>query len=132
MVVSNGNDILKIRRKRLGQLIERGFGVAVHLQRVGIAQLLNADADGVLAVVAQIGRVGFRAQLRVANIFELNNTGGSVLNNDIVELRRIGETSDHAHGNLIRLLRIGGRLAHLAGGNLDVLLRREHWSRPRR
>src|SRR6185437_5986248 len=92
------------------------------LQGVGITQLLHADTDRFLAVVAKVGRVGFGSEFGVAYVFELNDTGGGVLDNNVVELSGVGKASNDAHRNLIGMIRIRRRLADLAGGNLNVLL----------
>ncbi len=91
-------------------------------ERVGVAELLHADADGVLPVVAEIGRVGFGAELGVADILHLDDAAGGVLDYDVVKLLRVGEAADDVDGDLIGLLLIGRGLADLACGNFDVLL----------
>ena len=45
------------------------------------------------------------------------------LQNDVLELARIGHSSNHPHGHLVRLVRIGRRNPKLPGGHLDILLR---------
>jgi hypothetical protein len=58
----------------------------------------------------------------VAYILEQHQAVGGVLDDDVVELGGRGEPAHDAHRHLEGLLRVRGRLAKLAGGNLDVLL----------
>ena len=56
--------------KRLDNSVERGFGVAVDVKRVGAGELGDAEADGVVAIEAQIRAVILGAQFGAAYIFQ--------------------------------------------------------------
>jgi hypothetical protein len=60
----------------------------------------------------------------VPNILDRNDSigAGAVLDDDIVELSRVGETAHHADGHLEGLFGIGGLLPELTGSDLYVLL----------
>jgi hypothetical protein len=72
--------------------------------------------------VLERGAVILGADNGVADILQKHQAVGGVLDDDVVELGGTGEPAHHAHRNLEGLLRVRGRLAELAGGNLDVLL----------
>jgi hypothetical protein len=76
----------------------------------------------IVAHVFEGGTVVLGSDHRVADIFEKYQAISGVLDNDVVEFFGTSEPADDAHRNLEGLLRVGRRLAELAGGNLDVLL----------
>jgi hypothetical protein len=117
-----GDGVFHARREGTSEAVHLGFGIAIDLQGIGVAQLLHAEADGGNAVEGQSAAIGFGAQFGMADVFDLDDAGGGVLDHDVVELLGSGETPDDVHGNLEGLFLIGGRRAKLAGGNFDVLL----------
>ena len=117
-----GDDGLHAGREGFGEAAELGFGIAVHLEGIGVAELLDAETDGGNAVEGEGAGVGVGTQFGAADVLDLHDAGGGVLDDDVVELLRGGEAADDIDGDLEGLLRIGGRLAELAGGNFDVLL----------
>ena len=46
-----GDGVFQARRKALGELRERGLGLAVHIKGVGVGELHDADAHGIMAGV---------------------------------------------------------------------------------
>ena len=126
----DGDDAFHAGREGLLEFSEDGAALLVDVERVGVGELLNADADGFAAVSSaacefEVGVVVFGADLGAAYIFEQDDCrcrGGAVLDDDVLELRWIGEPADDADGHLVVLLGVGGLLAELAGGDFDVLL----------
>ena len=117
-----------------GKLFESSARAAFALRSTSrefaIRQLLHADAHRVMARVLQRGAITFGAHLRVAHVFQLHQAVRRVLDDDVVELLRVGEPAHDAHGNLEGLFGVGGRLPQLSGRNLDILLLQS--VRPRR
>src|ERR1022692_4369055 len=58
----------------------------------------------------------------MADIFQKHQAVGIVLNDNVVKFDRACQAAHHAYRNLKSLLRIGRRLAKLAGRYFDVLL----------
>ena len=56
-----GDGVFHAGREGAGESVHLGFGIAIHLQGVGIAELLHAEADGGNAVEGQGAGVGFGA-----------------------------------------------------------------------
>ena len=123
-----GDGVFQSRRKFLRQIGQRGLGRAVHFEGVGVRELFDADAHRVAARVFQRGAIILGADHRMAYIPEQHQAVGGVLDDDVVEFLGTAEPAYDAHRNLEDLPGIGGRLAELAGGNLDILLgqRRNH------
>ncbi len=123
------DDALHAGREGLLQLRQDGPAAFVHVQRVGIGELLHADADSLAGVLAigetKIGAVVLRAQIGVAHVLQQDQAAQrcAALEDDVVELVRIAQPADHAHGHLVALPRVGRWLAKLARGHFHVLLR---------
>src|ERR1051326_750123 len=110
--------------KVLGELIYDRESIAIHLERVSIGELRDADADRrLMSVELEIGAVVLGAELDVAHVFELDQSAiGCGAHDDIGKLIGIGKPADRANANLIILAVGRRRLAELAGSNLQVLL----------
>src|SRR5580704_10496445 len=115
------NDVLDSWREGLRQLRQLSPCGLVDGQRIGVRQLLHTDADGVVPAVKQVGVVGLRANLCSPNIFQLNDAVLGVLDDDVFELDRIGQSPHHAQSDLKVLLRVGRRTSQLTCWDLDVL-----------
>ena len=77
----------------------------------------------VVAVEAQLAAVVLGAQFGVPDVDEPNQrTVAARLQDDVVELRRLGEAAERAHADLVHLVWSRGLGADLAGGDLHVLL----------
>ena len=131
---------LHARRELFLQVREHGQALALHVQRVGVGELLNAETDGLATLVAkvelEVGVVVFGPHFRMAYVAQQHQTaiggagrvrGGrgsrrSVFQDDVVELVGIGKPADDAHRHGILLAIDAGRLAELTGGYLNVLL----------
>ena len=72
----------------------------------------------------QAGVVVFSTDLGAADVLDQDDSAaiGAVFDDDVFELPGIGEAAHHADGHLKCLFGIGGLLAELTGGDLDVLL----------
>ena len=53
--------------------MQGGLGSLVDFQRIGVGELLHADADGFVPAVQKVGVVAFRADFGAPNIFELHD-----------------------------------------------------------
>src|SRR5439155_20755351 len=92
------------RWKPSGKTIDFGRHVTEDGKRVGGRQLQDAESDRVVAVVAQIRGVAFGAQFRAADLFQAYQRAiRRALQDDVVELGRIGQTADGAHADVERL-----------------------------
>ena len=49
VVESKAIGVFQARRKALRELLQRGLGLPVHVERVGVGELLHADAHGLVA-----------------------------------------------------------------------------------
>src|SRR5208283_5738633 len=95
------------------------------VERIGGGQLSYANADAVVAVEAKAIAVILCAQFRVADIDEPNQRAVAArLEDDVVELLRIGQSPDGPHADLKHLVVSGGLRSNLPGSDLDVLLRK--------
>ena len=60
-----GDGVFQARRKALGELGERGLGSAIHVERVGVGELLDADAHRLRwPAILERGAVVFSADSR--------------------------------------------------------------------
>ena len=75
--------------------------------------MLHSDAHRIMALVLERSGVILGAHLRVAHVLQKYQAVRRVLHD---------EPAHDPHRDLIRLLRVGRRLAELSGRNLDVLL----------
>ena len=117
-----GDFILHAGRKTFGEAIEFGDATLMNIKRVGGGELGDGDADCFAAVVIEVGAVVFGAEFGVAYIFELDERAvGIAFEDDVIELRGLGETSDGADADLELLAGHGGLGADLSGGDFDVL-----------
>ncbi len=66
------DDVFDSGREGLRKLFQRGLRF-VHLQRVGIRELLYADSDGFMPAVHKVRVVALSANLRSPNILQLHN-----------------------------------------------------------
>ncbi len=117
-----GDSVFKTGRKALGKLLQCSLRLGIDVEGIGGGKLLHADALGDVAAVFQVRTVVFRADDGVSDILQFDQAVGTVLDDDVVELRGIAQPADDAYWNLEGLRRVGRRLAELAGGNFDVLL----------
>ena len=104
-------------REVLGKPHEFGFRSFVHGERVGAGQLGDAEADGVVAIEAQIAAVIFRAQFGAAHVAQADQ--GAVrarFQNNIFKFRGLDQAAHGAHADLVTLAGERRRLANLAGG----------------
>ncbi len=123
VVVSKAMAYFSPGGNRLRQPRQLGSHRFIDIERVGRRQLADADADTVVAVEAKLAAVVFGAQLRMSDIHQANQRAiAARLQDDVVELRRLGEPPDRAHADLVHLGGRRGLGADLAGGDLDVLL----------
>ena len=117
-----GDGVLHAGREALGQALQLGAGIAIDGQGVGGGQLRDGEADGFVAVEAQIRGVGFGAQLGAAHVADAHQRAvGAGLENDVFEFRGLDHASDGADADLIVLAGVRRRLADAAGRHLHVL-----------
>ena len=101
------------------------MAAAAHVEGVGRGELGDAEADGFVPVVIQIGAVIFGAELGVANVPQADERAiGIALQDDVVELSGFGKTADGADADLKLLAGKRRRGADLSGGDFNVLLLR--------
>ena len=77
-----GDDVFDSRRKGLRKFQQLGLGGFVHVESVGVRELLHADADGSVTAVEQVGVVVFGADFGAAYVLKLNDAVGRVLQDD--------------------------------------------------
>src|SRR5207248_9036865 len=100
-----------------------GADVAVHLQRVRRRQLPHGEADAVLALVPQKGRVVLRAELRPSDVLQANQRPlRRALQNDVIELARLAQAPHRTDADLILLARPRG--PREAGEFDNIILKR--------
>ena len=83
-----GDDVLDAGRERLRQLGQRRFRLFVHVECVGIRELLNTDANGFVSAVHQVRVVALGPDLGAPNVFQLNDSVAGVLEDDVLEFVR--------------------------------------------
>jgi len=84
--------VLQSGRETPGQPDQLRFHVARDVERVRGRQLDDAEPDGLLRLETQLGRVGFRAQLGMADVLETHQGAvGPGFQNDVVEVGRLGQ-----------------------------------------
>ncbi len=82
VVVSKAMTYLMPGGKDFDSSSSSAFAALSTCQRVGIGQLLHADADGFVSAVKKIGVVAFGANLGAAHILELHDAVLGVLQDD--------------------------------------------------
>src|SRR5580700_11346714 len=101
--------ILHSGREVFGKAIEFGYALLVDVERVGGGELSDGDADGVASVVVEVGGVVFSAEFGVADIFEADQSAiGIALEDDLIELLGLGQTTNGSNADLEILARHGG------------------------
>ena len=76
-----------------------------------------------MAVEHEVAAVVLGAEFGAAHIFQAHQRAIPIgLQNDVLELGGLGEPANGPHADLKLLSHLDGRLPHLAGGNLDILL----------
>src|SRR5438270_10429871 len=94
----------------------------MHIKCVGVRELLNTDADGLIAVETEIAGVSLRSKLDACDILQLDQASiRRSLHDDVSELLRIVHASVSADAYLELLAGGRGRLAHRSGRNLHIL-----------
>ncbi len=116
------NDVVQARGEGLGELQESCLGFLIDFECVGVGELLDADTDGRLAGELEVRGVVFGADLGASNVLELDDAGGAVFENDVVELFGRAEATDGIDGDLEVLRTVDGRGTDCAGGDFYVLL----------
>ncbi len=96
--------------------------MTIHLERIGVAELLYADTNRVDSIELQLAAVGLSAKFGMAHIFELHDAVRRVLDDDSVEFVRRTQSSRCAHGDLEILFPVRRRLSELTRCDDDVLL----------
>ena len=115
--------ILHAGREMGGQPVQFGNDQAIHFECVGARKLGDTEAYGLASVEHQVRAVIFGAKFGPADILQANQCPVGVrLQNDVFELGCFGEPPDGAHADLKFLSGFDGRLAHLPGGDVNVLL----------
>src|SRR3984957_1325678 len=98
----------------------RGF---VDGERVGPGELGDTEADRVVAIEAKIAAVILSAQFGAAYVAQSNQRAvGASFQNNIFEFRWLDQAAHGAHADLVILPADRGRLPHLSGADLHVLL----------
>ena len=95
VVVSNAMTYLMPGGNDFASSISCGLCRFVHFQRIGIRELLHADADGLMSAVHEIGVVALGADFGASHILQLDNSVRRVFENDVFEF-----ASDRTGGRL--------------------------------
>ena len=104
VVVSKAISIFRPGGKRCDSRVDLRVDVAIDLQRVRGRQLQHAEADRVARVEARRRGVALRAELGAADVVDADQRAvGRPLQDDVVELRRLGEPAGGADADLVRL-----------------------------
>ncbi len=120
---------LQAGRETLRQAGDFGVDVAVHLQGVRGRQLQHTEPDRVTPLIARRRAVALRAQFGAPDIPDAYQRAvGGALHDDVLELRRIGQSSGRANADRERLPFPRRLLPDRARRDLDVLFpqRRHH------
>ncbi len=113
---------LDVGRELLGDLLDLGLHQRDGVERVGARRQLHAEACCLLAVVARLEAVVFRAHFDPGDIGKAHGgAAGGRANDDLAELFRSLQTRLRGDGRVERLALDRGKAADLTGGNLCVL-----------
>ena len=115
--------VVHSRREILRKPLQFRKCLLVNLQRIRRRELRNSKSGRLLPVVEQVRGVTFRPQFRAPHIAQAHQSSvGVCLQNDVVELRRLAQTSDGPHADLIILPGNGRLLSNFSRSDLHVLL----------
>ena len=96
-------------------------------QRVRAGPLEDAERDRRIEIEIGIGRIVLRREFDPGDVLDAHHGVGRLLDDDIAEFVRIGETAERLHRNLECARLVDRRLVEHAGGDLHVLpLQRGH------
>jgi len=117
-----GNFIPHAGGKVLGETVEFSDALLVDVEGVGRGELGHGDADGVAAVVVEVGAIVFGAEFGVTDVSETNQGSvGIAFEDDVIELGSFRETANDADTHLEILPGNGGLRTDASGGHFDVL-----------
>jgi len=107
----DGDGVFQAGGKGFREFKKRGTALLSNIKCVGVGELEDADTDGLVAAVVEVGAVGFGAYLGATDVFEEDEIAVRILDDDALEFGGFRETTFDADDDLIILLAIAWRLA---------------------